>query len=64
MVINAQVLKVCIEEGVSFVDMWASFVVRDDFFMRDGLHLTEKGAAVPGFVTIIDEGTGTVNYLN
>ena len=39
---------------------------RDDFFMRDGLHLTGKGAAVFGFefVRVVDEGTGTINYLN
>ena len=66
MVINTQVQKVCMEEGVGFVDMWLNFVGRDDFFMRDGLHLTGKGAAVLGceFVRVIDEGTGTINYLN
>ena len=39
---------------------------RDDFFMRDGLHLTTKGAAVLGceFVRVVDEGTGIANYLN
>ena len=53
------------EEGVGFVDLWLSFVGRDDFFMRDGLHLTGKGAAVLGcdFVRVVDEGTGTINYL-
>ena len=35
-------------------------------FMRDGLHLTGKGAAVLGceFVRVVDEGTGTINYVN
>ena len=28
--------------------MWLNFVGRDDFFMRDGLRLTGKGAAVLG----------------
>ena len=39
---------------------------RDDFFKRDGLHLTGKGAAVLEceFVRVVDEGTGTRNYLN
>ena len=52
--------------GVGFVDMWLNFVGRDDFFMRDGPHLTGKGAAVLGceFVRVADEGTGTMNYLN
>ena len=64
--INTQVQKVCMEEGAGFVDMWLNFVGRDDFFMRDGLHLTGKGAAVLGceFVRVVDEGTGTINYLN
>ena len=64
--INTQVQKVCIGEGVGFVDMWLNFVGRDDFFMRAGLHLTGKGAAVLGceFVRVVDEDTGTINYLN
>ena len=34
--------------------------------MRDGLHLTGKGAAVLAceFVRVVDEGTGTIHYLN
>ena len=32
MAINTQVQKVCMEEGVGFVDMWLNFVGRDDFF--------------------------------
>ena len=66
MEINTQVQKVCMKEGVGFVNMWLNFVGRDDFFMRDGLHLTGKGAAVLGreFVRVVDEGTGTINYLN
>ena len=63
MVINTQVQKVCAEEGVYFVDTWLNFVGRDDFFIRDGLHLTEKGAIgfSSVFVRVVDEGTGTVN---
>ena len=66
MAINTQVQKVCMEDGVGFVDMWLNFVGRYDFFMRDGLHLTGKGATVLGceFVRVVDEGTGTINYLN
>ena len=66
MAINTQVQKVCMEEGVGFVDMWLNFVGRGDFFMRDGLHLTGKDAAVLAceFVRVVDEGTGTINYLN
>ena len=66
MAINTQVQKVCMEEGIGFVDMWLNFVGRGDFFMRDGLHLTGKGAAVLAceFVRVVDEGTGTIDYLN
>ena len=66
MAINTQVQKVCMEEGVGFVDMWLNFVGRGDFFMTDGLHLTGKGAAVLGceFVRVVNEGTGNINYLN
>ena len=62
MAINTQVQKVCMEEGIGFVDMWLNFAGRGDFFMRDGLHLTGKGAAVLGceFVRVVDEGTGTI----
>ena len=54
------------EEGVGFVYMWLNVVGRDYFFMRDGLCLTGKGAAVLGceFVKVVDDGTGTVNNLN
>ena len=31
MAINTQVHKVCMEEGIRFVDMWLNFVGRDDF---------------------------------
>ena len=51
---------------LGFVDMWLNLMGRDYFFMRDGLLLTGKGAAVLGreFVRVVDEGTGTVNYIN
>ena len=45
MTINTQVQKVCVGEGVGFVDMWLNFVGRNDFFMRDRLHLSGKGTA-------------------
>ena len=66
MAINTQVQKVCMEEGVGFVDMWLNFVGRDDFFMKDGHQLTGKGAAVLGYeiVRVVDKDTGTTNYLN
>ena len=44
--INALVEQMCEEEGVGFVDLWGYFVGKEDMYMRDGLHLSGKGAAV------------------
>ena len=54
------------EEAIGFVEMWASFVEREDLFMNDGPHLSGKGTAVLGSESIgcINEGTGTVECLN
>ena len=46
MAINMLVQKLCTEEEVGFVDLWGSFVGRADMYMKDGLHLSGKGAAV------------------
>ena len=46
MAINMLVQKLCREEDVGFVDLWGSFVGRADMYMKDGLHLSGKGAAV------------------
>ena len=44
--INMLVQKLCREEEVGFVDLWGNFVGRADMYMKDGLHLSGKGAAV------------------
>ena len=46
MAINALLEQMCEEEGIGFVDLWGYFVGKEDMFMRDGLHLSGKGAAV------------------
>ena len=46
MAINMLVQKLCREEEVGFVDLWGSFVGRADMYMKGGLHLSGKGAAV------------------
>ena len=46
MTINMLVQKICREEEVGFVDLWGSFVGRADMYMKDGIHLSGKGAAV------------------
>ena len=36
----------CKEEDVGYVDLWDSFVGKEDMYVGDGLHLSGKGAAV------------------
>ena len=65
--------KLCREEEVGFVDLWGSFVGRADMYMKDGLHLSGKGAAVfvDGLAAEVDSGMGSITnsfgsqqYLN
>ena len=46
MAVNGMVERLCKEEDVGYVDLWDSFVGREDMYRRDGLHLSGKGAAV------------------
>ena len=63
--INSLVEQMCEEEGVGFVDLWGYFVGKEGMYMRDGLHLSGKGAAVffENLLQSMDSGTGC-NYLN
>ena len=38
--------RLCREEEVGYVDLWDSFVVKEEMYERYGLHLSGKGAAV------------------
>ena len=60
MAINALVGQMCGEEGVGFVVLWGYFVGKEDMYMRDGLHLSGKGAAVfsDNLLRSMDRGTG------
>ena len=71
--INMLVEKLCREEEVGFVDLWGSFVGSADIYLKDGLHLSGKGAAVfaDGLTAAIDSGMGSIanifgsqHYLN
>ena len=73
MAINMLVEKLCREEEVGFVDLWGRFVGRADMYMKDGLHLSGKGAAVfaDGLTAAVDSGIGSIinifgskHYLN
>ena len=41
--INGMVKRLCKEEEVGYVDMWDSFVGKEEMYARDGLHLSGKG---------------------
>ena len=65
MAINMLVQKLCREEEVGFVDLWGSFVGRDDMYMKDGLHLSGKGAAVfaDKLSAAVDSDLGTMTNI-
>ena len=56
------------EEEVGFVDLWDSFVGKEELYLRDGLHLSGKGAGRCRFCTTVRDGIasclGKVRYLN
>ena len=66
MAVNGMVERLCKEEDVGYVDLWDSFVGREDMYGRDGLHLSGKGAAVfaEGLSGAVASGLGKVRYLN
>ena len=43
MAVNGMVKRLCKEEEVGYVDLWESFVGKEDMYVRDGLHLSGKG---------------------
>ena len=66
MAVNGMVKQLCKEEEVGYVDLWDSFVGKEDMYVRDGLHLNGKGAAVfaEGLSGAVASGLGKVRYLN
>ena len=56
------VQKLCMEEEVGFFYLWRNFIGRADMYMRDGLHLSGKGAAVfaDKLSAAVDSGTGCI----
>ena len=65
MAINMLVEKLCREEEVGFVDLCGSFVERADMYMKDGLHLSGKGAAVfaDGLSAAVGSGMGSISNI-
>ena len=66
MAVNGIVKQLCKEEEVGYVDLWDSFVGKEEMYVRDGLHLSGKGAAVfaEGLSGAVAIGLGKVRYLN
>ena len=66
MAVNGMVERFCKEEDVGYMDLWDSFVGNEDMYVRDGLHLSGKGAAVfaEGLSGAVASGLGKVRYLN
>ena len=66
MAVNGMVERLCKEEDVGYMDLWDSFVGNEDMYLRDGLHLSGKGAAVfaEGLSGAVASGLGKVRYLN
>ena len=60
------VKRLCKEEDVGYMDLWDSFVGKEDMYVRDGLHLSGKGAAVfaEGLSRAVASGVSKVRYLN
>ena len=63
--VNGMVKRLCKEEEVGYVDLWDSFVGKEEMYARDGLHLSGKGAAVfvEGLSGAVASGLGKVSYL-
>ena len=59
--------KLCREQevGFVFVDLWGSLVGRADMYMKNGLHLSGKGAAVfaDGLSAAVDSGMGNITNI-
>ena len=64
MAVNGMVKRLC--EEVGYVDLWDSFVLKEDMYVRDGLHLSGKGAGVfaQGLSGAVASGLDKVRYLN
>ena len=66
MAVNGMVKRLCKEEEVGYVDLWDSFVGKEEMYAQDGVHLSEKGAAVfaEGLSGAVASGLGKVSYIN
>ena len=63
---NGMMKRLCKEVDVGYVDLWDSFVGKEDMYVRDGLHMSGTGAAVfdEGLSGAVTSGFGKVRYFN
>ena len=66
MAINGMMKRLCEEEDVGYVDLWDSFVGKEEMYAMDGLHLSGKGATAfaEGLSGAVASELGKVRYLN
>ena len=66
MAVNGMVERLCKEDEVGFVNLWDTFVGKQEMYVRDGLHLIGNGAAVfaEGLSGAVASGLGKVRYVN
>ena len=66
MAVNGMVWRLCEEEEVGYVDLWHSFVRKEEMYARDGPHLSGRGASVfaEGLSGSVASGLGKVRHLN
>ena len=66
MAVNGMLKRPCKEDDVGYVDLWDSFVGKEEMYVRYGLHLSGEGTAVftEGLSGAIASGLGKVRYLN
>ena len=62
MAINTLIQQLCRKRKL---DLWGCFVGRADMYMKDGLHLSGKGAAVfaDGLTAAVDSGIGSITNI-
>ena len=65
MAVNGMAERLCKEEEVGYVDLWNSFVGKEEMYGRDGLHLSGKWAGVfaEGLSGAVTSGLGKVQNL-
>ena len=58
--------RLCKEDDVGYVDLWDSFVGKEEMYARDGLHLSGKGVAAfaEELSGAVASGLVKVRYLN